>query len=171
MRVSYRQGVRLCCSIRVCFLAFSWIISMTTGMLMASRDTSLFLLMCAAPKGSVTLAGLSIVLLLPLIILVCAILYNKFTVVYLLIATKAFIAGYLLYGLLICYGSAGWLVHALMFYSDSMMTIVLLWLSITHINGRRKSLTVHVITAFIAAAIIGITDYLIVSPFLCALFV
>lgn len=157
------------CSFRVCFLAFLWICCLLIGILLASNDPSIFLLMRTAPTCHVSIVGLTVVLILPVSFSIVGLIFRKFVINYLILAVKAFLTGYLLYGLLSYYGSAGWLVRGLMLFSDSTINMVLLWLIFRHINGNRGTLAVDSTISVFLAVSIGITDYLFVSPFLCSL--
>lgn len=157
------------CSFRVFFLAILWIMGLLVGLLVASNDSSIYLLMRMAPTCNVSIVGLAVVLILPFLFSIIGLIYQKFVMIYFLSAVKAFVSGYTLYGILCCYGSAGWLIRGLLLFSDSSMTILLLWLLFRHIDRRKKTLYADATVCFISAVVIGITDYLIVSPFLCAL--
>ena len=157
------------CSFRVCFLAFLWVCCLLMGILLAYNDLSIFLLMRTAVSCHVSIVGLTVVLILPILFSIVGLIFRKFVINYLILAVKALLTGYLLYGLLICYGSAGWLIRCLMLFSDNTVTIILLWLMFRHINGNRGTLAVDSIISVFLAVTIGITDYLFVSPFLCSL--
>ena len=157
------------CSFRVCFLAFLWIGCLLGGMYIASSDSNLLSLMRIAPKCNVSIVGLAAVLILPVMISIIGLIYQKSAVIYILSAIKAFASGYLLYGVIICYGYAGWLIRTLLLFSDSAMTIFLLWILFRHIDGRKATLWVDATVCIFAATAIGMIDYLLVAPFLLSL--
>lgn len=158
-----------CCSFRVCFLAFLWICCLLVGMYVASNDPNILSLMRVAPKCNVSIVGLTVVLFLPFLISIIGFIYQKLVVIYILSAIKAFASGYLMYGVVFCYASAGWLMRFLLFFSDSAVTVLFLWLLFRHIDERKATLWVDCAVCIFTAAVIGMTDYLLVAPFLRSL--
>lgn len=157
------------CSFRVCFLAFLWISCLVVGCYIASNDSFVVSLMRFAPGSEVSIVGLTVSLILPLFISVVGLYFCKSAVIYTFSSIKAFCTGYLLYAVSTAFGNAGWLIRLLLLFSDTGITIVILWLLFRHLNGRKKTFKADVMLSFFAAIMIGMVDYLLVAPFLQSL--
>ena len=157
------------CSFRVCFLAFLWISCLLLGIYVASNDPNILSLMHIVPNCDVSIVGLGIVLILPVLFSIVGLLYQRSGVMYFIAAAKAFMSGYILYGVVYCYAGAGWLVRFLLLFSDNGATVLFLWMLFSHINGRKNTFWTDAAVCLFAAILIGITDYLFVSPFLRSL--
>lgn len=157
------------CSFRVCFLAFLWVSCLVVGCFIASGDSFIVSLMRLAPGSEVSIVGLAVVLILPLLISVVGLYYQKPVVVYAFSSLKAFCSGYLLYAVSVAFGSASWLMRMLLLFSDIGITIIVLWLVFRHLNGRGRTFKADIALSFFAAIMIGIMDYLLVTPFLQSL--
>lgn len=79
---------------------------------------------------------------------------------------KAFSYSYFGCGILLQYGSAGWLIRLLLTFSDGLALLVLCWYWLRHIEGNRFLL--HRDTAVCAGIVlvIGVVDIMYISPFL-----
>ena len=157
------------CMIRVCFLAFLWISAMLAGILVCSVDSRIHSLMLVAPGCSLSIVGVLVITILPLAISIAGLAANKFAILYIIYIIKAFTSGYLLFAILRVYGSAGWLMHLLLLFSDNMTNFLILWITFRHIKGKSNTFLFDALICTTISIAIGITDYLFVAPFLCAI--
>ena len=157
------------CSIRVCFLAFLWINCLLLGIYFASKDLPFVSLMHFATYSRVSIVGLAVVLFLPLLILVPALHFRRLSIIYIYSAIKAYCAGYMLYGISFIYYNASWLVRLLLLFSDTGITVLFFGLLLQYLNGTSANFKADIFCCCIATVAIGITDYLLVTPFLMSL--
>lgn len=159
---------RHCRIIRVVILAFLWTTSLIYGVYTASRDLSVVVLMHLLPSGKVSIVGLFVVLFLPLLISIASVYYRKTIVIYILSMLKGFSAGYCIWGIASVYGSAGWLIDALYFFSDSFITVILLcfWFRLIYAGTNLKR---DCTLALLSTSFVGIIDYFLVAPFTVSL--
>lgn len=167
----YKRSSALRHSSRICIwiLAFVWISGLICGVMYAAYDATIISLMRMVCFNCVSIVGLATILILPLLISAVAVYFSKPAVIYLLSAFKAFSSGYCIYGTLAVYGSAGWLIRLLLLFSDTCITVVLMWFWIRHISGSKRALTADTAVCTVLAGLIGIIDYTVVSPFLVTL--
>lgn len=151
------------------FLAFFWIITILSGIrFAAASDSSIASLMCSAVCCPVTIVGLIAVLFFPLFISTVAVYFHAAELILLFCGVKGFFLGYCLYGLLLAFGSGGWLVSCLFMFSGLLMQIFLFWfwqLSITENTVKIRAFLI----CTLLAVVIGCIDYFCVSPFLTLL--
>lgn len=157
------------CRFGAIILAFSWTVSLICGVCFSAKDLSVVVLMRLLPYSQVSIVGLIFVLLLPLLIAILCLFYAKPVVLNILFIIKGFFLGYFLYGVKVAFGDSGWLMRFLVSFSDSCMSLVLLWFGFRQIEKNKLSLKKDAIVASAATLIIGIIDYFLVSPFLASL--
>lgn len=152
-------------------LAVFWIAGMLTGLHISNTvnafDNSL---MRAAVLSGVSMVGLLAVVLFPLILSAIAVYFSVPLFFFLLSFGKAFGFAFCSFRILTAFGSAGWLVRWLLLFSDTCMSVVLLWFWIRNINGIGASSKKDLAVCAAFALLIGCFDYFVVSPFLRMLF-
>lgn len=156
---------------RIILLAFSWIAGMFFGLNESVPDTAVTVsLMHTVVRSSVSIVGLIAVLVFPLIISALAVFLSAPLVFLPLAFFKAF--GYTVCSILIvsAFGSAGWLIRGLLLFSDTCMSIALLWFWFRNIEGKRLSSKKDLAVCAIFALLVGCIDYFVVSPFLGMLY-
>lgn len=153
----------------VWLLAFLWTFSLIAGFWFCSGDPHISSLMRLAPDAQVSIVGLCCVLFLPVLISAASLYWGRPAVIYLICSVKAFISGYGIYAVLGSFGSSGWLLHILVLFSDTCINLVLLWLWFRNILIQKSRLLGDSLIGLSAAGLIGIADYLLVSPFLATL--
>ena len=164
-----RQGKYISpCMIRVCFLAFLWISAMLAGVFVCSVDSKIHSLMLVAPSCSLSIVGVLIITILPLAISIAGLYTKKFAILYIIYIIKSFSSGYLLFAIARVYGSAGWIVHLLLLFSENVTSFLILWITFRHVKGRSKTFFLDALICITISIAIGIIDYLFVAPFLCA---
>jgi len=163
------KHIRFYCSIRVVILAFFWTVSLICGVCISANDQSVVSLMRLLPYAQVSIVGLILVLFVPLLISIICVRFANLIVIYIISALKGFLLGYCLYGISAAFGDSGWLMRFLLFFSESCSTFVLLWFWVRQLGGICVSFRRDCISASLASLIIGMIDYLLVSPFLTSL--
>jgi hypothetical protein len=122
-----------------------------------------------APNVHVSITGLIASVFLPFLIAAFAAYISVPQLMYPLVFLKMMLfclCGCCIYNV---YGSAGWLVRVLLQFSDCCMVPVLCWFCLRHISGSAVSLWKDFVISTVAAGIVGIIDYCLISPFLASL--
>ena len=154
----------------VVFLGFCWIVGILCGMHFVSFAIEPFSsLMRAGIYCRVTFVGLLAALLLPLFFSAISVYFSVPRFQYFVCFLKAFCFGCCLYCCMHTFGSAGWLIMAIMMLSDCSMLTPLLWFWCRHISGDKQSLKRDIYYCLTVAALVGTVDYFIISPYLVGL--
>ena len=132
-----------------------------SGMVHNSLHSSVY----TAGRADISFWGLCVVLLMPLLASLVPFYFNIPILVLPIAFFKAFIFGFCSCCIAFAYGDAGWLVRSLLLFSDSTMLIVLCWYWLTHLDGNRFRLKQDTFLCLCVALVIGITDYMYISPF------
>lgn len=151
----------------VAFLAFLWIAGLISGTVTSfSADTSFLPLMRSALYSPVSIVCLLSAMLLPLLFSAFAVYISSAWLLIPVVFFKGFSYAYFGFGILTSFGSAGWLIHLLLIFSDTWILPVLwmYWLR-APVNGRSGLLT-DTVPAVSAALLIGSLDISVISPLL-----
>lgn len=156
---------RLNCIRHVSILAFLWTAGLLIGLFIPFRFPMYVSLMRQAYACPVSIVGLIIILILPLLIagLACS---ARSVIIYLFISLKAFAQGAAISGSVIIYGSGAWLVHILFLFSDLFFNVVFLWFVFGDPVKQRSILHKEYIIALLCVIVMGFWDYQFISPFL-----
>ena len=127
--------------------------------------SSLYVWIYSAGCSGVSFLGLAVVLLLPLLVSFSAFYFDAPILVLPIVFLKASVFSFCSCCVLFAYGDAGWLVRLLMLFSDSVMLGVLCWYWLQHLDCKRFELKQNTILCLLVAVMIGITDYMYISPF------
>ena len=133
--------------------------------LSALVQNSLFTWICSASFGQASFLGLAVVLTGPLLVSFLAFYFTVPILILPIAFMKAVIFGFCGCCILFAYGDAGWLVRLLLLFSDSTMLTALCWYWLKHLDGTRFGLKQNTLLCLLSALIIGITDYMYISPF------
>ena len=149
-----------------CVLAFAWVAGLISGSIIAIHaDRSFFSLMRMMPLHPVSIVGLLLSLCLPLLFTAVAVYISHQWILIIVAFLKALFLSMLFSGVWISFGIGGWVVAGLLFLSDFLTGIMLIWLWYYAITGRRAVHTLFSCSLF-AFTLIGIFDYFYVSPLL-----
>ena len=118
----------------------------------------------ALASGS-SLFGLLTVLLTPYLFSAMAVFLNRPVLLFPLVFWKAFFFAFVLSGLALSGGSAGWLVAGLAMFAVILSMPVLCWYWLCHIGGGSFDLREFLVGAGFLLAI-GLVDFWVISPFL-----
>ncbi len=151
-----------------CALALCAVLSAGLGALFAdaSGDTYVLLMRMAASRP-VSIVGSAVSVFLPFLVSVFFITHSKPWLVYLICGTRIFLFSSAAFAIGRSFGSAGWLVRLMLQMPDLCLIPVLMWFSGLTLAG---NCTKRVITCCVLlAAVIGMLDYCVISPFLANL--
>ena len=151
---------------RVCVLAFLWLGALISGVCITTYRSlfSTLMRMCAATH--VSIVGLVVTLFLPYVIAVLSIHYDRPAVIYCLSTIKAYCSGVSLALIYTGFGTGCWIALPLILFSMLAGNVYLLYLCIRYIGSDKQLTLRNAVFSFIGILIIGIIDYLIISPFL-----
>ena len=149
-------------------LALFWLAGVSAGCFISRINPLIFdSMMRSACKSGVSIVWLTLMTLVPLFVVSAAVYFRLHFLIYPLCAIRAFCFSVCFTGIYIAFGSAGWLVRSLLQMSDFFLIPVLLWFSLYSLaKNRSKQVTVCCISY---AALIGMLDYCVISPFLADL--
>lgn len=149
------------------FLAFSWLAGLLFGMIISlGRLPATASLMRLAPTVQVSIVGLISAISLPLFLSAIAVYYSSVWLLIPIVFAKAFVYAFVSAGVLVSWGSAGWLLQLFLIFSDTLMLPVLwlFWLRACRQAG--KGIFSGIIPAVSAAFLICSIDLRFISPFL-----
>ena len=151
-------------------LAISWIGGLILGaVIVTSADTLLFPTMRTAIFGCMSISGLLVSVLLPLLFTAFAVYYSQIWLIFLIAFLKAFLFSFVGTGILVSFHGAAWLIRDLFLFRQTLTIPFLwyLWMCLLSDN-RRKALGGAILTG-IGILLIGCVDYVFIEPFLMAL--
>ena len=115
--------------------------------------------------ASVSIVGLAFALLLPFFAVILAALYSKHSALFPVCFFKSFCFCYCMTGVCLTYGSAGLLVCGLLMLSDSVSLLLLLKLSLRHINGFLPTIASDVFRSMFLIVGLSVLECLYIAPF------
>ena len=156
------------CRQNLCMFALCSVFSAGLGAWFAGTSGNTYiLLMRMAASRPVSIVGSAVSVLLPFLVSLLIIVHSKPWLVYLICGIHIFHFSSTGFCLGFSFGSAGWLVRSLLQMSDFFLIPVLLWFSLySFAKNRSKQVAVCCISY---AALIGMLDYCVISPFLADL--
>lgn len=158
------------CRSCVSFLAFSWALGLSVGLILVSTvQESVFSLMRAAACCRVSIVGLIVLLIFPLFLSAFAVFLSIPVMLLPIACFKGIALAFCALGVVYAFGSAGWLIRMLLMFSDSFMIPVLFWFWVRHISGNRNLLRRDFLICAAFAVVIGAMEYFLVSPYLVVL--
>lgn len=161
---------RLRCLSATWVLPFCWVLGLLLGTLYGyCADRSYVLFMRIATTSSMSILGLLFVLYIPLLFSVFAVYFKRPQWLVPICFAKAFLFASCGCALFIVFGSAAWLVRLLLQFSDLCSIPFLYWFCMRNITGRNSNTQSDFLVCCAAAAIIGIFDFGVISPYLVKL--
>lgn len=154
---------------RICiFLAICAVISFGIGHVLAGlAGDHYFRLLRVAASGYLSLDGLLLSVFLPYFIAMMLVSWRKPFMIYLICGLRCITVSACGYGIFRSFEYGGWLISFLMQFFDYCLLPVFLWFSYRTLSGvRRKRDTAIYLAALI---LIGILNYMFISPFLVTL--
>ena len=161
---------RLCCMSVTWALPFCWGLGLLLGATYGYRaDRSYVLLMRIATSSRMTIVGLFVTLYIPLLLSASAVYLKHPQWLIPICFSKAFLFASCGCALFVVFGSAAWLVRLLLQFSDLCTIPFLYWFCMRNITGRNLNTQSDFLVCCVAAAIIGIFDFGVISPYLVKL--
>lgn len=151
-------------------LASLWIIGLLFGAVIAlSADTFLVPTMLSALQGSLSIFGLLIALLLPLLITALAVYISQPILLFPLAFLKAFLFAFSAVGVFASVGESAWLIKGLLMFSDTLALPFLWWLWLQVVDSEDGTVLRCMVPAAVFVVLIGCFDYAFVAPFMARL--
>lgn len=150
------------------YLASFWLAGFVSGILFSLHADSLAALQGVFFLRRQTVAGLTVVLIFPLLISV--LLLRKPVLLYIVSFTKSFCLGCSSGYVLTFSLASGWLISFLFLFSDTLFQPWLYFFWASHLDGNQEKLVKHIAVCSLAAVTIGLVDLFFISPFLMTLF-
>lgn len=165
-RAKFQKIMKFFCRNSVWILAFCWVSSICLGLYIGSVfDPDVYSLMRMASGCRVSIVGLVLNLLLPIVLSAAAIYYLTPRSLLWLVFGKGLCHGICMYMTLAEFSSAGWLLCRLLMFSEYCLLVPLFILWIRQIDGSNNRLKRDILNCLSAAAVAAVADYFIVSPF------
>lgn len=151
--------------------AFFAIMGSLTGIVLAtvSSTHTLSSLMRIAACSDVSIFGLMVVAFAPFLICLFAISVSKPWLFYPVCFLRLLLFSFCAVGINSAFGSAGWLMCGLLQFTDLCTLPLFLWFSYRAVKSSCATVFKDAAVYITAAAVIGIADHCLVSPFLVAL--
>ncbi len=157
--------------IRELFLGLLWTAGLPAGYLMAKQlSETTFSVMRMAVMTPVSIVGLITVIFLPLLLSVAALSFSKPLLFIPFAFLKSFLYSFTVSAVMFAFDDAGWLVARLLLFSESLMSVVLLWFWFRNLHRNYNTFSKDVMISTFIAAIVFVIDLCAVSPFLTSLF-
>lgn len=154
------------CRNSVWILAFCWISSICLGLYIGSVfDPAVYSLMRMASCFHVSIVGLVLNLLFPIVLSAAAVYYLSPRSLLWLVFGKGLCHGICMYMTLAEFSSAGWLQCRLLMFSEYCLLVPLFILWIHQLDGSSNRLKRDITNCLATAAVAAVADYFIVSPF------
>lgn len=149
------------------FLALFWLSGFLCGMwAFLSRESVVSGLIGEAAAGSLSIVGLVLVTFFPFILSAFAVSLSWPVWILPISFCKAFLFSFVSFGIWRFYGSAGWLIHLLLMFSDLVAVPVLYGFWLRHISGEQSIRRWELIGALALCILLGSIEYCILSPLL-----
>lgn len=148
-------------------LALSFLSGLCFGAL-TSFDASHYFIpaMRVASKDCVSIIGLLSALLLPFLFSAIAVYIKKPALLYLIAFCQAFLLAFVGAGVLLSFGSAGWLMRLLMMFSGILFLPLLYWYWLKNVTASFGLLHSGVLILLPGMLAISLIDYYYVAPLL-----
>lgn len=162
--------VHLFCRRKLLFLALCCILGFSCGLACIHLlDEPYFSLLCRAPETHVSPSGLIVFAAFPFLITALAIYTGYFWLLFCVCFGKMFLFGIGAAGVYCSFGSASWLMHLLLCFSDCCLIPVLCWFCIRRFSCGLRSVLHDLVICSAVIAVISFIDIYVVSPFLASL--
>lgn len=171
MRIHFAPVFRFFfCRRKPLFLALCCFLGFAFGMIAAQRsDDSYFSMMRMVLSSHVSIPGLIASVSLPFLLAAFAVYIRHHGLLYGLCFIKMFFFGLSSAAAYLAFGSSGWLVRLLLFFSDCCAVPVLCWLCIRYVHGTSRSFLRDLSLCAVCIAAVVAIDIIVISPFLASL--
>lgn len=146
-------------------LALCCVVASITGVLASAASGNYFFhLMRVAAGCHVSIVGTVASVWIPFLVSLFLIVQSKPLLVYVICFLHVASYSFAGFAINISFGSAGWLVHGMMQFSDLILIPVLLLFSVCVLQNRASKRLLCLCIAI--SVMVGLIDYLMISPFL-----
>ena len=149
-------------------LAITWILGLLASVYLLFK-TSFTSLMCSVLFTRISIIGLFVSLVLPLLLSYILLRCLHFYCILPFVFFKAFSFMCSYGSVMIAFGNAGWLVSGMLLFSDSFLVVLLLQLWLHTASGQLYSPLIFARSYVLALLVIGCFDYFAVSPYVSIL--
>lgn len=157
-------SIRNSFSVRAARLTVFWLLGLLTGAFVLSQ-TSIASLMCSVSFPRISIIGLFAAQVIPFLISYVLLRFLPFNFILLFAFFKAF-SFICCYGaFMIHYGDAGWLISGMVLFSDFFLVVLLLFDWFNFAAGEKYWLRSGSFFHILFLTLIGLFDYIVVSPF------
>ena len=150
------------------FLCASWCVFLIFGTLTAEwlQDRFVYYFACINGWGSVSFLGLLFPVFLPIVAAAFLRYKSMFGWLYILCIIKAFFFGFCHYGIFLCFINAGCLIRLLLYFSDSLASVIYLYFCIENFGVVNKKTVSEAIICSSLILIVLCVDILYIAPFI-----
>ncbi len=128
-------------------------------------------MMLGCVYASVSIVRMAFAVLLPFAAVILAALYSKHSALIPICFFKLFCFSFCMMGIRLAYGNAGWLVCGLLMLSDAVSVMLLLKLSLHHINGFLPSFGSELFWSILLILGISLLDCFYIAPLLARIII
>ena len=147
-----------------------WLMGLILGTtLAAAASNRYFLLMRTAMNTRVSIVGLAVTVLLPLLLAAFAIYKDNIWALYPICMIKAFAFAFAGFGTVAVSGTASWLIRPLFQFADIYSVPILCWFTLSHLSGKRIGWKKNFLACLCLDFLICCLDLCYVSPFMALL--
>ena len=144
-----------------------WLLGLILGTtLAAAASNRYFLMMRTAMNTRVSIVGLAVTVLLPLLFAAFAVYKDNTWALYPICLIKAFSFAFTGFSTVVVSGTAGWLIRPLFQFADICSAPVLCWFAMEHISGKRIRWKQNILTCLCLDFLVCCLDLCYISPFL-----
>lgn len=152
------------------FLAIFWILGFCLGICLSlSASENIFSLMPILLTGNVSIVGMLIVFTFPFIIAVVLTHLSLRNFLYLLGFVKSFCFSFASSCIFLSFRSAGWLMCALIMFSDLILSVLFFWFLLRCITGNSNMYIIDTAFCTVITAAVVCVNYYLITPFLLSL--
>lgn len=153
----------------VYFLAFFWTFSIFAGIILGSKSVPhISSLMLSAASDSMSITGMFLIYILPLIFSIISIRLKVSLLILPLSVIKGFFNGFLSASVCVAFGSAGWLICLLLLFTNSVSSVFLMWFWFKYLHNPNSHLMRYFIICVTFSICMFAFDVFVISPFLSA---
>ncbi len=142
-----------------------WVCGLLSGLYVVSMsDDSAYCVFRLFLYSQSTLFGLLLTQMLPLAFTCFIFWLSKPCLTSLFVYIKAFLFAYCAFGIVLAYGTAGWMIRWIILFSSSCSTLPLLWFWCRNFTKKGESYCQDLLVCAFSLILICVFDYLAVLP-------
>jgi len=151
-------------------VSFLWVLGLVSGMILQLCSGGFFpSLMLGIPLGSVSIVSLFTSVFLPFLFSAFAVYISQPLLLHFIAFWKAFAFSFVSTGMVICFGSSGWLIRLLLMFSDWVTMPILFWYLHCHDSSAYHFSGIEFFVICVLILCIGSFDYVYILPFMAGM--